>query len=132
VVHTTGVPGWACTRPDACPREEGAARDRREGGGGVCVFVLQAMRAAEAGVAQTQRGVLRYNCADSLDRTNLAGYFSSVQILVEQCRRVNLSIETSRLSRHNRSQVLTPGEGGGRISSRVRWSPSRRRSGRGA
>ena len=32
-----------------------------------------------------QRGVLRYNCADSLDRTNLASYFAAVQVLVEQC-----------------------------------------------
>lgn len=67
------------------------------------------MRAAQAGVEQSQRGVLRYNCADSLDRTNLAGYFSSVQILVEQCRRVNVAIETSRLNRHTRSQEYEAG-----------------------
>ena len=39
-----------------------------------------------------QRGVLRYNCADSLDRTNLASYFAAVQVLVEQCRLLDLEI----------------------------------------
>jgi hypothetical protein len=38
------------------------------------------MRRARAGVGRRQAGVLRYNCADSLDRTNLAGFFGSVQV----------------------------------------------------
>ena len=29
---------------------------------------------------QYQQGVLRYNCADSLDRTNAASYFAAVQV----------------------------------------------------
>ena len=41
-----------------------------------------------------QRGVLRYNCADSLDRTNLASYFAAIQVLAEQCRLLGIPIET--------------------------------------
>ena len=40
-----------------------------------------------------QRGVVRYNCADSLDRTNLASFFGAAQLLVEQCRRLGLQLE---------------------------------------
>lgn len=28
-----------------------------------------------------QQGVLRFNCADSLDRTNAASYFAGIQVL---------------------------------------------------
>ena len=38
-----------------------------------------------------QLGVLRYNCADSLDRTNLAGFFVAVQLLAEQTKRLGLA-----------------------------------------
>ena len=38
-----------------------------------------------------QAGVLRYNCADSLDRTNLAGFFVAVQLLAEQTKRLGLA-----------------------------------------
>lgn len=33
-----------------------------------------------------QQGVLRYNCADSLDRTNAASYFAAVQVGCPQGR----------------------------------------------
>ena len=39
-----------------------------------------------------QRGVLRYNCADSLDRTNLASYFAAIQVLAEQCGLLGLGV----------------------------------------
>ncbi|BDA46239.1 probable phosphoinositide phosphatase SAC9 [Coccomyxa sp. Obi] len=42
-----------------------------------------------------QCGVVRYNCADSLDRTNAASYFGAVQVLSEQCRRLGIDIEAS-------------------------------------
>jgi hypothetical protein len=32
-----------------------------------------------------QQGLLRYNCADSLDRTNAASYFGAVQVGVQDC-----------------------------------------------
>ena len=48
--------------------------------------------AREKVTAQWQRGVLRYNCADSLDRTNLASYFAAIQVLAEQCRVLNLDV----------------------------------------
>lgn len=39
-----------------------------------------------------QRGVTRYNCADSLDRTNVGSFFGAVQVLVEQCRELDVAI----------------------------------------
>ncbi|GFY81280.1 sacI homology domain-containing protein [Actinidia rufa] len=41
-----------------------------------------------------QNGVIRYNCADSLDRTNAASYFGSLQVFVEQCRRLGISLDS--------------------------------------
>ncbi|XP_068634248.1 probable phosphoinositide phosphatase SAC9 [Aristolochia californica] len=41
-----------------------------------------------------QNGVIRYNCADSLDRTNAASYFGALQVFVEQCRRLGISLDT--------------------------------------
>ncbi|KAG1680617.1 hypothetical protein FOA52_015066 [Chlamydomonas sp. UWO 241] len=43
-------------------------------------------------VWREQRGLMRYNCADSLDRTNVSSFFGAVQVLVEQCRELGLSI----------------------------------------
>eukprot|EP00891_Asterochloris_glomerata_P005930 jgi/Astpho2/5930/Aster-02418 len=42
-----------------------------------------------------QRGLERYNCADSLDRTNAASYFAAVQVLAQQARETGLVIEAS-------------------------------------
>ncbi|KAK9864967.1 hypothetical protein WJX84_007279 [Apatococcus fuscideae] len=42
-----------------------------------------------------QQGVLRFNCADSLDRTNAASYFAAIQVLVEQCRAIGLCVEAT-------------------------------------
>ncbi|GMP55033.1 hypothetical protein CsSME_00019988 [Camellia sinensis var. sinensis] len=41
-----------------------------------------------------QSGVIRFNCADSLDRTNAASYFGSLQVFVEQCRRLGISLDS--------------------------------------
>ncbi|TQD80193.1 hypothetical protein C1H46_034247 [Malus baccata] len=41
-----------------------------------------------------QNGVIRFNCADSLDRTNAASYFGSLQVFVEQCRRLCISLDS--------------------------------------
>ena len=41
-------------------------------------------------LSSRQRGLLRYNCADSLDRTNAASYFGGVLLLVEQCHALGL------------------------------------------
>ncbi|XP_047317459.1 probable phosphoinositide phosphatase SAC9 [Impatiens glandulifera] len=41
-----------------------------------------------------QNGVIRFNCADSLDRTNAASYFGSLQVLMEQCRRLGISLDS--------------------------------------
>lgn len=32
-----------------------------------------------------QQGIVRYNCADSLDRTNAASYFGAVQVQLLSC-----------------------------------------------
>lgn len=41
-----------------------------------------------------QNGVIRFNCADSLDRTNAASYFGALQVFVEQCRRLTISLDS--------------------------------------
>lgn len=41
-----------------------------------------------------QNGVIRFNCADSLDRTNAASFFGGVQVFVEQCSRLGISLDT--------------------------------------
>jgi hypothetical protein len=66
-----------------------------------------------------QNGVVRFNCADSLDRTNAASYFGALQVFVEQCSRLGISLDidamfglsASRYSEHNGRNVrsLPPG-----------------------
>eukprot|EP00898_Chlorokybus_atmophyticus_P001755 jgi/Chlat1/2580/Chrsp178S02444 len=64
-------------------------------------------------ISKRQHGVVRYNCADSLDRTNAASFFGAVQVLAEQCRRLGISVDTSAaatavlLSPQGRA-ILTP------------------------
>ncbi|KAL2470130.1 putative phosphoinositide phosphatase SAC9 [Abeliophyllum distichum] len=41
-----------------------------------------------------QNGVIRFNCADSLDRTNAASFFSALQVFMEQCRRLSISLDS--------------------------------------
>jgi hypothetical protein len=41
--------------------------------------------------ARQQRGLCRYNCADSLDRTNVASFFAAVQVFAEQCRALGVA-----------------------------------------
>ncbi|THU71061.1 hypothetical protein C4D60_Mb08t31560 [Musa balbisiana] len=40
-----------------------------------------------------QNGVIRFNCADSLDRTNAASYFGALQVFVEQCERLGIYLD---------------------------------------
>ncbi|KAI4992426.1 hypothetical protein ZWY2020_051843 [Hordeum vulgare] len=40
-----------------------------------------------------QNGVVRFNCADSLDRTNAASFFGALQVFVEQCSRLGISLD---------------------------------------
>lgn len=40
-----------------------------------------------------QNGVIRFNCADSLDRTNAASFFGSLQVFVEQCHRLGIPLD---------------------------------------
>ncbi|XP_043716293.1 probable phosphoinositide phosphatase SAC9 [Telopea speciosissima] len=58
-----------------------------------------------------QNGVLRFNCADSLDRTNAASYFGSLQVFVEQCRRLGISLDTFPSINNNDGYIapLPPG-----------------------
>lgn len=42
-----------------------------------------------------QRGLARYNCADSLDRTNVGSFFGAIQVMVEQCRELDIAIAVS-------------------------------------
>ncbi|KAG9397424.1 SacI [Carpediemonas membranifera] len=43
----------------------------------------------------TQNTVQRFNCQDSLDRTNLCTFYISMQILAEQCRVLGLPLNTT-------------------------------------
>ncbi|XP_077213953.1 sacI homology domain-containing protein / WW domain-containing protein [Tasmannia lanceolata] len=64
-----------------------------------------------------QNGVIRFNCADSLDRTNAASYFGSLQVFVEQCRRLGITLDSDEafgFSSINRSSEL--GNYGGYIA----------------
>lgn len=42
-----------------------------------------------------QNGIIRFNCADSLDRTNAASFFGALQVFVEQCRRLGISLDSN-------------------------------------
>ncbi|KAG0466226.1 hypothetical protein HPP92_017806, partial [Vanilla planifolia] len=44
-----------------------------------------------------QNGVIRYNCADSLDRTNAASFFGALQVFVEQCKRLGFTLDNDTL-----------------------------------
>ncbi|CAA6664754.1 unnamed protein product [Spirodela intermedia] len=67
-------------------------------GGGFCLTGLQ-------------NGVIRFNCADSLDRTNAASYFGCLQVFAEQCRRLGISIDSDAMSTvsSTNSNSLPPG-----------------------
>ncbi|KAL2506192.1 putative phosphoinositide phosphatase SAC9 [Abeliophyllum distichum] len=41
-----------------------------------------------------QNGVIRFNCADSLDRTNAASFFGALQVFMEQCRRLGILLDS--------------------------------------
>ncbi|KAJ1396461.1 WW domain [Sesbania bispinosa] len=41
-----------------------------------------------------QNGIIRFNCADSLDRTNAASFFGCLQVFMEQCRRLGISLDS--------------------------------------
>ncbi|KAF6171493.1 hypothetical protein GIB67_018017 [Kingdonia uniflora] len=55
-----------------------------------------------------QNGVIRFNCADSLDRTNAASYFGSLQVFVEQCRRLGVSLDTDYSSSNTYGGFIAP------------------------
>ena len=60
-------------------------------------------------VSSRQRGVLRYNCADSLDRTNLVTFYVGIQLVWESCRQLSIDVRS-----------LPPGW-------EQRWEPNARR-----
>ncbi|GJS75716.1 probable phosphoinositide phosphatase SAC9 [Tanacetum coccineum] len=47
-----------------------------------------------------QNGVIRYNCADSLDRTNAASFFGALQVFTEQCRRLGIYLDNDMAIDH--------------------------------
>lgn len=49
-------------------------------------------------VTKKQEGVIRFNCADSLDRTNAASFFGAVQVLAEQCRHLGYPLDTGKVA----------------------------------
>ena len=64
-------------------------------------------------VTTWQRGMLRYNCADSLDRTNLASFFGAMQLLLEQAHMLGLSLENNAggvTGARTQTSALSPGQ----------------------
>ena len=49
---------------------------------------LAPLSSCETTFERRQKALLRFNCADSLDRTNLCCFIVSQQLLLEQCRRL--------------------------------------------
>lgn len=47
-------------------------------------------------ITARQQGVIRFNCADSLDRTNAASFFGAIQVIPEQCRQLGLPLDSGR------------------------------------
>lgn len=53
-----------------------------------------------------QRGITRYNCADSLDRTNVGSFFGAVQVMVEQCRELDIAIVPLGFRAGNKKRLM--------------------------
>ncbi|XP_024361756.1 probable phosphoinositide phosphatase SAC9 [Physcomitrium patens] len=66
-------------------------------------FVNKGGRGGGFRISARQEGVIRFNCADSLDRTNAASFFGAVQVLPEQCRWLGLSLDTGKSISSSRS-----------------------------
>eukprot|EP00198_Chlamydomonas_reinhardtii_P010960 XP_001700297.1 predicted protein [Chlamydomonas reinhardtii] len=74
------------------------ARPGDDGSGIVAPRVSAAGIGWRAHWLRQQRGVTRYNCADSLDRTNVGSFFGAVQVMIEQCRELDIAIARTRPS----------------------------------
>jgi hypothetical protein len=61
-----------------------------------------------------QEGVLRFSCRNSLNRTNVASFLGIVQVLMEQCLRLGLPLDSPKyvppLSQEGRSPIEPPKE----------------------
>ncbi|GLC42427.1 hypothetical protein PLESTB_001097500 [Pleodorina starrii] len=80
---------------EVCPDKDGAM-PTDDGTGIVGPRVSSAGIGWRAHWIRQQRGVTRYNCADSLDRTNVGSFFGAVQVLIEQCRELDIAIARTR------------------------------------
>jgi len=72
-----------------------------------------------------QRGIVRYNCADSLDRTNVGSFFGAVQVFVEQCRELDIAIAVTPKGAANIAAMIRkhlPGAGLGNGANFARGS----------
>jgi hypothetical protein len=47
-------------------------------------------------ILKRQQGLVRTNCADSLDRTNLVCFFTSLQTIAEQCKQIGSTLCTNK------------------------------------
>jgi hypothetical protein len=57
--------------------------------------------APEVTLDRKQCGFLRFNCADSLDRTNLGGFYAGLQTLVAMCKALDLDIAPAKANASN-------------------------------
>ena len=82
----------------------GSAGLHGAGGGGP----RAGLHAWQVQIEKRQRSLLRFNCADSLDRTNLCCFMVSQQLLLEQCRRLGRGLRTEALEDGSRLDLKAP------------------------
>eukprot|EP00798_Chlamydomonas_sp_ICE-L_P004470 gene4470-14628_t len=90
-MQKVGLPSQAATASPA-PRSERCISSAGEGW--------------QARWFRQQRGLIRYNCADSLDRTNVSSFFGAIQVFVEQCRELDIGVAQTRSNRTNVSSFF--------------------------
>lgn len=78
------------TDPSTLQIDDGSSHSPASGPFQRCI--TSAGKGWQARWLKQQRGLVRYNCADSLDRTNVSSFFGAVQVLAEQCREMDISV----------------------------------------
>ena len=58
-------------------------------------------------VEQKQRGLMRFNCADSLDRTNLATFYFAMKITAEWCLAHNIGVVDAKADRNLPNKIIS-------------------------
>jgi hypothetical protein len=89
--HVRGAPAERCAAAVLAVARGGGGPAPQPGGAAIGSGILGA-RVSAAGLGwrahwmRQQRGAARYNCADSLDRTNVGSFFGAVQVRADMRR----------------------------------------------